>query len=162
MNQLKLSVLFFWFFSISILANDSTAINENNLYGTWNCKHTLEEKLSKMKVEIDYNINVLRNGKSKGLGVVLFNIPNFPKLEYSLSDSSTWKIKDDNLLLSSTELQLKNNNYPELEKILNLSSLIPKKINESVKILKLTKAKLKVWSRTEGGIHTCSKVVLKS
>jgi hypothetical protein len=162
MNQLKISLLFFWFFSISILANDSTTINENNLYGTWNCMHTLEEKLSKMKVEIDYNINVLRNGKSNGLGVVLFNIPNFPKLEYSLSDSSNWKIKDDNLILSSTELQLKNKNYPELEKILNLRSLVPKKINESVKILELTKTKLKVWSRTDGGIHTCSKVVLKS
>ena len=162
MDRIKKIPLLLLFFSISVLANDSTNINKKNLYGTWNCKHTMEEKTSKMKVNIDYNVNILSNGRSTGVGVVLFKMSNFPELTYNLSDSSNWQIKDDNLILTSTKLEVKNKSYPELEKMLNLRSLLPKKVNESVKILELTKAKLKVWSRVDGEIHICSKVVLKS
>jgi hypothetical protein len=162
MDRIKKLSLLCLFFSFSTLANDTTKINVKNLYGTWNCTHTMEEKISKMNIKIDYNIDILRNGKSTVLGTVLFKISNFPELKYNLSDSSNWKIKEGNLVLSSTELEVKNQSYPELEKILNLKSLFPKKVNESVKILELTKAKLKVWSRSDGGIHTCSKIVLKN
>jgi hypothetical protein len=162
MDRIKILPLFAFTFSMSILANDSKTINENNLYGLWNCKHTMEDRKLKMKIKIDYDVNVVRSGKSNGVGVLLFKIPNFPELAYSLSDNSQWKIKGDNLTLSSTELKLKNTSYPELDKMLNLRRLLPKNINESAKILELTKSKLKVQSKSDGGIYACSKISHKS
>ncbi|MFT7006336.1 MAG: hypothetical protein ACJAXJ_000844 [Colwellia sp.] len=162
MDRIKILPLFAFAFSMSTLANDSKTINENNLYGLWNCKHTMEDRKLKMKIKIDYDVNVVRSGKSNGVGVLLFKIPNFPELAYSFSDSSQWKIKGGNLTLSSTELKLKNTSYPELEKMLNLRRLLPKNINESAKILELTKSKLKVQSKSDGGIYACSKIALKS
>jgi hypothetical protein len=162
MDRIKILPLFVFTFSMSTLANDSKTINENNLYGLWNCKHTMEDRKLKMKIKIDYDVNVVRNGKSNGVGVLLFKIPNFPELAYSLSDNSQWKIKGGNLTLSSTELKLKNTSYPELEKMLNLRRLLPKNINESAKILELTKSKLKVQSKSDGGIYACSKISHKS
>ena len=162
MNRIIILSLFTFVFSMSTLANDSKTINENNLYGMWNCKHTMDDKNLKMKIKIDYDVNIVSTGKSNGSGVLSFNIPNFPELAYSLSDSSNWKIEGGNLILSSTELKVENRSYPELEQILNLRSLLPKKVNESAKIIELTKSKLKVQSKSDGGIYTCSKIALKS
>lgn len=162
MDRIKILPLFAFVFSISTLANDSKTINESNLHGMWNCKHTMEDKNLNMTIDIDYDVNVISTGKSTGSGVLSFKIPNFPELAYSLSDSSHWKIKGGNLILSSTELKVENRSYPELEKILNLRSLLPKKVNESAKILELTKSKLKVQSKSDGGIYACSKIALKS
>jgi len=147
---------------MSILANDSIVIKESNLYGTWNCKQTMENINLKMKVNIDYDVTVVRNGKSSGSGVLLLKMPNFPELKYTILDSSNWDIKNGKLNLSSTEFKLENRSYPELEKILNLRNLLPQNINGSAKILELTKSTLKVQSKWDGGIYTCSKVVLKS
>jgi hypothetical protein len=162
MDRIKILPLFAFALSMSTSANDSKTINESNLYGMWNCKHTMDARELKMKIKIDYNVNVVPSGKSNGVGVLLFKIPNFPELAYSLSDSSYWKIKEGNLTLSSTELKLKNRSYPELEKILNLRRLIPKKITASAKILKLTKSTLNVQSKSDGGIYACSKIARKS
>lgn len=162
MFRIKILPLFFLSVSMSILANDSMAIKESNLYGNWNCKHTMENIDLKMKINIDYDVTVVRDGKSSGSGILLLKMPNFPELKYNILDSSNWDIKDGKLSLSSTEFKLENKSYPELEKILNLRNLLPQNVKGSAKILELTKSKLKVKSKSDGGIYTCAKIALKS
>ncbi|MDX2424994.1 MAG: hypothetical protein QNK15_01950, partial [Cycloclasticus sp.] len=134
--------------SMSTFATGQKAINESDLYGNWNCKHEVVDSNTKMKAKINYYVNFVRAGKSNGFGTLLFKLPNFPELKYSLTGNSTWNIKDGHLLLSSTEIKSVNVSHPELDQFLNVKQFIPKRISESSKILKLTKSSLEVKSQS--------------
>lgn len=146
--------------SMSSFANETKAFDEKNIYGSWNCKDTIVDKKTKMTIKFDYNITYIDQGKSYGSGSVFIIPAGFSELKYHVSDRSTWSIKEGNLNISSTDFKLQNVSYPELEKILNLKSIFPKKISESVKILELTKFRIKVQSKRAGKQYTCFKTAV--
>lgn len=148
-------------FAISISgsagANEAKAFDQKNLHGSWNCKHTMENTASMMKV--DYDIHYSADGKASGNGTVWLRMQNFPEMEYSLSNRSTWEIKANSLIVSSAEFTLVNRSHPELDQFLNLESLFPQNVRESSTILELTQSKLVARSDTYGGVYSCSKRV---
>jgi hypothetical protein len=162
MNLINVLPLFTLVCSMSAFATGQKAINESDLYGNWNCKHEVNNSNTKMKAKINYNVNFFRTGKSNGFGTLLFKLPNLPELKYSLTGNSIWKIKEGHLLLSSTEIKSVNVSHPELDQLLNVKQFIPKRINESSNILKLTKSSLEVKSQSNGRIYACNKVAIKS
>tara|TARA_R110001583_G_scaffold22377_7_gene84012 strand:+ start:10254 stop:10748 length:495 start_codon:yes stop_codon:yes gene_type:complete len=141
----------------SVLTKDTKNINQTNLYGSWNCKGAMQHKQLKMGVKFDYNIHFKKDFKSTGEGLVSFTIPNFSALDYQLSDNSTWKIDNDEIIYASNDLKLINVSHPELAKIINLEKLMPETINESSKILLLTKTKLEVQAKVDNKIYSCTK-----
>lgn len=162
MNLINVLPLFTLVCSMSTFATGQKAINESDLYGSWNCKHEVVNSNAKMKAKINYYVNFFHAGKSNGLGTLLFKLPNFPELKYSLTGNSTWKIKEGDLLLSATEIKSVNVSHPELDQFLNVKQFIPKRINESSRILKLTKSSLEVKSQSNGRVYACTKVAIKS
>lgn len=159
MLHINILILFTFVLSIStsVEAKNSIAFDKENLHGNWSCKHRIDDANTKMK--IDYEINYLPEGASNGNGILLIKMPNFPEMEYGLSNNSTWEIKDRSLILSSKSFKLVNKSHPELDKILNLESLFPQNIRESSTILELTKSQLIAQSDSYGGVFTCSKML---
>jgi hypothetical protein len=135
----------------------SKNINVAYLYGSWNCKGALQHKQLKMGVKFDYNILFTKDFKSTGQGIVSFTIPNFTDLDYQLTDNSTWEINNEDIIYTSNDLKLLNISHPEFEKIINLEKLVPKNINESSKIIKLTKSTLSVQAKVDNKIYSCFK-----
>jgi hypothetical protein len=161
MNLVKILPLFTLACSMSSFAASQKSFDESHLYGNWNCKHEIDDITTKMRVKIDYNVTVLRSGKSSGIGTLLFRLPNFPELEYRVVDNSTWQLTGNQLHLTSTDIKSMSMSHPEIDKIFNLKQLIPQKISESSTILALTKNRLDLKSDTYGGNYTCNKVVAK-
>lgn len=159
MNLINVLPLFLLIFSLPATASPEKVINESNLYGEWLCKEEMVDPKSQMKIQVSYNIHYAKNGKSNGMGTVIFNIEGLPPLEYAVTDNSTWKIEGESLMMSSTEINFVNVSFPELDNLLNLKQILPKSINESAQLLELTDANIKVKSASTGGIYTCSKVV---
>ena len=148
------------FVSTSVVASDSKAFDQKNLHGSWNCKHAMEDANTKMT--IDYNIDYLPDGKSNGNGTILLRMQNFPEMEYSLSNSSTWEVSTGSLILSSTKFKLINRSHPELDSILNLESLFTQNIQESSTILELSSSRFVAQSDSYGGVFSCSKIAKKA
>ncbi|MDA7747041.1 hypothetical protein N8878_06905 [Psychromonas sp.] len=142
-------------------ANSKVSIDEKDLYGVWHCQHDTVEPRTKMKININYNINFAENGKSKGFGTLLFYIPNMPVIKYKATDSSSWSIKNDQLIMSSDEIKFVNVSHPQLDQFLNLKTILPQTINESGQIVELSKSTLKVKSNSYADIHSCSKALIK-
>jgi len=138
-------------------ANNNTP--EALLYGDWNCKLSAEEE--GVKTTLDYNVTYVRNGKSNSFGVLKFQAPDIPELEYSISDSANWELKNGYLVETTTEIKLVNVSHPEFDKFLNLESMFPQNISESAKILVLNDSLLTVKSESSGEISTCNKVTKK-
>lgn len=157
MKLLNSSVLFVLCSSMHVSAMQQETINKSDLYGSWNCKHQIEDANTNINVKIDYNVNFKAAGKSSGIGSLLFTVQNFPELEYHLSDVSTWDITGNTLILSSTQIKSVNVSHPELDKLLNLNKLIPNKVDESAEILTLTKNRLMVKYHFNEQVITCSK-----
>jgi hypothetical protein len=139
------------------VAKGSKHVNQSYLYGTWNCKGAMQHKQLKMGVKFDYNINFTNNFKATGQGLVSFTIPNFTDLDYKLTDNSTWKLHNDEIIYSSNDLKLVNISHPEFEKIINLEKLVPQTISESSKIIELTKSTLSVRAKADNKIYNCFK-----
>lgn len=142
--------------STVVEASDAMMFNQKNLYGHWHCQHAMADSNTQMK--IDYSINYLANGQSNGRGTLLLKLPNFPEMEYGVSNRSTWKVINQSLILSSIELALVNRSHPELDSILNLTNMIPQKNQESSTIIELTPSKLIARSDAYGGVYSCVKV----
>ncbi|TEW55341.1 hypothetical protein E2R68_06225 [Psychromonas sp. RZ22] len=166
MKIIKTLPLLMFAFSLSSFAttpNSANAvaknksINKDNIYGYWHCKDEVIDPKTQIKVKVNYTVNFLNNGKSKGFGTALFTIPGMPVVTYKATDSSTWKLKGDQLTMSSTELTFVNVSNPELDQILNLKSFFPKKVNESAQILTLSKTSLKAKAKSNKQIYTCVK-----
>lgn len=160
MKLIKILSVCVFVFSISVPVVAQESFNESFIYGTWNCKHQVVEPNTKMKVSVDYSVTFEASGKSKGSGKILFLIPSFPEVEYSVKDTSSWEIKDRDLVVSSSQVTSENINYPELDKFLDIKQFIPQTVSESAKILELNKNMLKVKSNSGRGTYTCSKVEL--
>ncbi|WP_428034887.1 hypothetical protein [Amphritea sp.] len=136
--------------------NDATVFEQKNLYGRWHCNHFMEDAGTRLKV--DYDINYFADGRANGSGTLLLRMQNFPEIEYSISNRSTWVLSGRSLILSSQAFTLVNRSHPELDNFLNLESMFPQNIRESSRILELTKSTLKAQSESYGGIYTCSKI----
>lgn len=143
--------------AMPLFAASQTTIEQKQLYGRWQCQHSLENAAMKMQVNIDYDVNFARNGTSNGAGTLLFRLPSFPSLEYRVTDHSTWKLKGDQLHIASSDIQSQSVSHPEFEQFFNLKKFIPNQVSETVKILTLTKTRLDVTSVSYGGIYTCTK-----
>ncbi|WP_299203157.1 hypothetical protein [uncultured Amphritea sp.] len=155
-NALPLfGLLFSVIASASTQVNDSAIFDQKNLYGRWNCKYAMEDANTRMKV--DYDISYFADGRASGSGTLLLRMQNFPQMEYSLSNRSTWVVKAGSLILSSAEFKLVNRSHPELDQILNLESLFPQNVRESSTILELTQSTLVARSDSYGGVYSCSK-----
>jgi len=133
---------------------------EEKLFGKWNCKLDLD--VENVKMSFDYDVRYIRNGKSNGFGTLKLNIPDWPEMEYSISDSSNWELKDGYLIEMTEEIKLVNLSHPEFDEVLNLESMFPQNISESSKILVLNDSLLKVKSETEGTVMSCNKIPIKS
>lgn len=157
MNLIKVLPLFTLICSAATFAAEQPTINERDLYGNWNCNHVVDEPKTKMKVKVDYNVNFARAGKASGFGTLAFNVPNFSEVQYTLADNSSWKVTGNQLVLSSTDVRVIKVSHPEFEQLLNLKQFIPKQINESVTILKLSQTSVDVRSEVDGKTYTCTK-----
>tara|TARA_R110001583_G_scaffold28634_3_gene101290 strand:- start:6336 stop:6842 length:507 start_codon:yes stop_codon:yes gene_type:complete len=149
-------------FSMPTVAEQVKTINKSDLYGSWGCQHEVEEPNTKMTIKVSYNINYVKNGTSNGVGALLFKVGGMPELKYSATDSSTWTLEGDNLTIKSNDINFKNVSHPELEALLNLKQILPTTINESGKILELSKTNLKVKSTSYGEVYSCLKAATAS
>ncbi len=147
--------------SMSSFAAEQQSISKSYLYGDWHCQYEGVDTKTKMKAKIDYKINFMRTGKTSGGGSLLLSVPNFPQLEYRLTDNSAWQINGSKLTLSSTDISAVNVSHPELDKFFNLKKIIPSNISESSTVITLTKAHLKVQSDSDGRIYSCNKIASK-
>ncbi|QYJ93656.1 hypothetical protein [Shewanella spartinae] len=140
--------------------NTQASINEADLYGNWNCKISSEE--NSVKISMDYDVSYIRNGKSNGIGILKFKVPDLPEMEYSFAGSSDWELKGGYLIETSTEIKLVNISHPEFDKEFNLESLFPQNISESSKILVLNRKLLKLKSETDGTEYSCTRNPIKN
>jgi hypothetical protein len=161
MKPLKYLTLTFFIASTSACANNVIAETDKNhlLYGTWNCKATLEGDGGKVSLDID--TTYVRNGKLNSFGTLQLNYPEIPEIQYSYADSGSWEINDGYLISTTSEVKLVNISHPELDKVLNLEDMFPQNISESSQILKLTKTELSLKDESDGEIYNCSKKVTK-
>ena len=157
MKLIKCLALFVSFCSMHTLVIAQETVNESDLYGSWNCKHQVEDSNTKIRVKIDYNVNFNSEGGANGKGTAIFIVQNLPELKYNLSDVSTWAIIGNTLILTSTQIKSVNVSHPELGKLLNLNKLIPNKVSESSYIMKLTKKRLIVKSQLNEQVIACTK-----
>lgn len=152
--------------SIIITTGCSTSSTVSNysrmdqLYGTWNCKLSMEEE--GVKVAMDYDVSYVRNGKSNGFGTIIFKAPELPEMEYSIAASSNWEYKSGYLIETTTEIKLVNISHPEFDEVFNLESMFPQNISESSEILVLNNSELKLKSESDGMVYSCDKVLHKS
>jgi hypothetical protein len=106
---------------------------ESKLYGSWNCKLSIEEE--EVKLSMDYVVTYIRNGKSNGFGY---------------------------LVESTIEIKLVNVSHPDTEDVWDLENMLPQNISESSEVLVLNNSLLKVKSESDGTIYSCNKVANKS
>ena len=145
-------------FSMSAFSKNTPRINKNNIHGLWHCQGASFNAKTNMSIKGNYKVLFMANGTSTGNGNLFLSILGMPKIEYRLVDEAKWAIKSDQLFFSSSNFSLKNISHPEFEQMLNINALIPKKINDSVKILKLTKTELQVQSKKDNRKYSCSKL----
>ncbi|MGJ8581440.1 MAG: hypothetical protein ACSHWR_03895 [Psychromonas sp.] len=161
MNLVKILPALILFYSMPSVAEESdktaTQINESNLYGSWFCQHKIEEPNSKMFIDVNYRLQYNQDNTSQGYGILLFTLTGMPKLKYSITDSSTWQLTGDELTMSSQNIEFKNVSHPELESILSLKKILPATINESGKVIHLTKSELTVKSDAYSELIQCVK-----
>ncbi|MDN2663250.1 hypothetical protein OW492_07640 [Psychromonas sp. 14N.309.X.WAT.B.A12] len=159
MNLVKTLPALLLFYAIPSMAETSvtnvTPINPSNLYGSWFCQHKIEEPNSNMVVDVNYRIQYNQDNTSQGYGILLFTLSGMPKLKYSITDSSTWQLKEDVLSMNSQNIDFKNVSHPELESILNLKKILPATVNESGKIVNLSKNELTVKSDAYSELIQC-------
>ena len=145
-------------FSISVFAENTSGINITNIHGLWHCQGASFNAKTNMSIKGNYNVLFMANGTSTGNGNLFLSVLGMPEIEYRLVDEAKWAIKSDQLFFSSSNFSLKNISNPEFEQMVNINELIPKKINDSVKILKLTQTELQVQSKRDNRIFGCSKL----
>ena len=158
MNSTKLlfiAMILFAFFSNSAF---SAEINKNNLYGSWQCKYDFNDPNKGLKLNFNYNIHFMENGTSQGFATLLVSMGGLPELIYKEIDESLWTVKDNELNITTKNIQFINVNNPDVEKLLDLQQLFPKKVNESVKIIELTKNLIKIKPNKDSGVYQCSKI----
>ena len=139
-------------------SDTGTAINKNDLIGSWNCTHQFVEPSTKMLINVDYKTNFIANGNAYGSGDLLFTIEGMPKINYKASDNSTWSLKGDELTIKSKNINFTNVSHPQLDKFLDIKKILPASINESGKLTTLTSNKLTVKSNSYGKSYSCTKV----
>jgi hypothetical protein len=154
--------------SIAIIMNvlgcsSSSDVNDyhhmESLYGNWNCKLAVEDK--EIKVQIDVDVNYVRNGHSNAFGTMTIQAPELPELEYSIATSSNWEFKNGYLIETTNELKIVNVSHPEIDDVFNLESLFPQNISESSEILVLNDSMLTLKSEMDGSVYSCSRLVRK-
>ena len=160
MNLTKLLPLLTLTFTVAAptFAAEISKINENNMIGHWHCQHQTEEPNTKMKVKVSYNINYAKQGKSSGSGTVFLKIPGMPELTFNETDKSSWQLKGEQLVMTSTDINFTNVSHPQLNNFFNFNDILPDSINESGKVLALTASTLTVKSTAYGEVYTCSRL----
>lgn len=147
---------------MSSFATNSQPIKESYLYGSWKCKGEMVHKKTNMTFNFNYKVNFENNGQANGFGSVLLSFSEFTNLKYSLLDNSTWEIKNGRLIYSSIYIKLKNISHPNLDSIVNLEKLMPQHIEETSKIIRLTKSELEVQPKKNGRKYVCLKITTES
>ena len=158
MNLIKLLPLLTFTVAMPTFAAEVSQINENNMIGHWRCQHQAEEPKTKMKVKVNYNINYAKQGKSSGSGTLLLNIPGMPELTFNETDKSSWQLKGDQLVMSSSDIKFTNVSHPQLDNFFNFNDILPDSINESGKVLALTASTLTVKSEAYGEEYSCARL----
>ena len=102
-------------------------------------------------------INLMKNGTSTGNADLVFSMEGMPELKYKEVDTALWSLKGNQLQFVSNNIQFINVSHPELEQLLNLQQLFPKRVNESVKVLGLSKKYIKIQSQQHNDVYTCLK-----
>jgi len=143
---------------MSAFSKNTSHINKNDIHGLWQCQGSSFNAKTNMTIKGDYKVLFMANGSSTGKGQFFLSVLGIPEIEYRLVDEAKWAIKSGDLFFSSSNFSLKNISNPEFEQMLNISALMPKKINDSVKILKLTKTQLQVQSKKDNRKFSCVKL----
>lgn len=133
---------------------------QTQLYGLWHCSLSFEEEGG--KVDLDYEVNYVRNGKSNSYGTLIYKAHELPEIEYSMATSANWEYQNGYLIETSTEIKLVNLSHPKFDELLNLESLMPQNISESSEVLVLNNTLLMLKSESDGIVYSCDRVVHKS
>lgn len=151
------------FISATILAGcvssppDPTYRNNQNILGTWNCTSEIIDAESGLKTSATFDSTYVRSGISNSVGTLAVELEGLPTLEYAVATSATWEIQQNLLIETSTEVNLKILNHPQIAEQLNLEEMIPQNVSESYKILALGKSLFKIESELDGSISTCKR-----
>lgn len=128
----------------------------NRIYGMWDCEYSIVE--NGITISAKSSETYIRNGKTNSFGTLNVQFtPDSETIEYSVSMSGSWKIRNGYLITESTESKIVNMSHPELDEIFNLNDFIPQNLSESAKILKITKNKMSLMSETDGSVYHCSR-----
>lgn len=157
MNFTKLLFISILSLSISSFVH-STTIKKSNLYGSWQCDHDLGDPNKNLKINFNYTINLMKNGTSEGFATLFFSMGGLPELKYREIDKATWRLEGEQLHIQSNSIQFINESHPEFEQLLNLQQQFPKSVNESVKIVGLTKYTIKLQSKQHNDVYSCVKI----
>lgn len=134
-----------------------SAFDVNDLIGQWRCPYQVIEPTTKIRADIHYEIDFKKSGQSEGTGHLFLTLEGMPGFKYLINDKSDWKLTDNKLTLVSKSLSFKNVTNPQFDQLLNLQSLFPKKVNESVTIIELSKSILTLSHKTLTNAVICSR-----
>ncbi|WP_020559484.1 hypothetical protein [Thiofilum flexile] len=155
---MKYLLLSFILFSPFIYADDTNY--EEKILGTWSCSEMAKEKdnIVSLLVDVDY----VRNGRSNLFGKVSLDMitpeKNRVKLDYNISASGKWEIKENKYLIETTEeIKTVNLTNPLIDKYFKLEDFFPKNISVSSEIIQLDSNVFTTKGESDGKIGTCKK-----
>lgn len=140
----------------NVFASD-LIVNDSNLIGDWQCQHQVDVKQTQMQIQVEYTTHILANGNAYGTGDLYFTIPNMPKINYKASDNSTWNLEGDQLTVKSNKINFTNVSHPELDKYVNINTILPETVSETVTITELTTSSIKAVSEKSKEVFTCTR-----
>lgn len=129
--------------AVSACASETLANTDFNkqIIGSWNCQFVGFQNGS--KITIRSQDTYAQNGRSNSSGILKVRLsPEAPEMQYSLAGSANWKVSEDALVTTFTDLKIVNVSHPGFDKIMNLQSLFPKNTSYTSRILELSASKL--------------------
>lgn len=100
----------------------------------------------------------VRNGRSNSMGSMRVKFAQeFPEVTYSIAGSSSWEVQNGYLITTVEDVKIVNLSHPELDKLINLTEMLPKNISESQEVVELSDTKLTLKSESNGALYQCQR-----
>ena len=160
---LKYLLVFLCALSSHAYADGTEQVDYNDkIIGMWSCSATLKEAGTILSLAIDSDY--VRNARSNSRGSIKLDMADPEgegkriKLDYFLSGTGSWRIKDNKYLIEVTEeIKIVNMTDPLMDKLFSLESLFPKNISSSSEIIKLDDKTLVIKNESDGNEYTCKR-----
>lgn len=162
MNRIKYKLLllpFFFLASACSSKDTGTSSLEKEILGTWNCSYNLVEE-DGTSMNLTAKETYMRNGLSNSVGLLKAKFsPDLPEIQYHITGSSTWELKDGLLLSTLNDVKVTNLNHPEFDKIINLKEMMPLNVTDPSEIIEISASKMVLRSEDDDGLYECEKAL---